>query len=95
LDIELSDSITEHAKSDYLKPTTWVTQYLRKSLLARDNVSQNANGNDDCSKKVTTNPNANGNDDHSKKVITNPNPLSSQDTEINNENTNPSNDEKQ
>ena len=41
LDIELSDSITEHAKNDYLKPTTWVTQYLRKSLLGENNMSTN------------------------------------------------------
>ena len=33
LDKELTDAIKTNAKNDYLKPTTWVTQFLKKSLL--------------------------------------------------------------
>lgn len=41
LDIELADAIKANAKADYLKPTTWVSQYLRKSLLDKNNKSIN------------------------------------------------------
>ena len=45
LDTELADAIKTSAQSDYLRPTTWVTQYLRKSLLAKNNASPNTCGN--------------------------------------------------
>jgi hypothetical protein len=41
LDIELADAIKANARADYLKPTTWVSQYLRKSLLDKNNISTN------------------------------------------------------
>ena len=41
LDQELSDAIKSNAKADYLKPTTWVSQYLRKSLLVKNNSMSN------------------------------------------------------
>lgn len=39
LDKDLSDAIKANAQADYLRPTTWVSQFLRKSLLGKDNKS--------------------------------------------------------
>ena len=39
LDEDLSQSIKKHAQRDYLRPTTWVTQFLRKSLLENNKIS--------------------------------------------------------
>jgi len=35
LDIEIADVIKANAQADYLKPTTWVRQYLKKNLLVK------------------------------------------------------------
>ncbi len=40
IDQDLSQAISEHAASDYLRKTTWVTQFLRKSLL-KNNMKSN------------------------------------------------------
>ena len=32
IDKDLEEAIKKAAKADYLKPTTWVTQFLKKSL---------------------------------------------------------------
>lgn len=42
LDLDLSKAITEHSQRDYLRKTTWVTQYLRKNLLPNNNPMSNA-----------------------------------------------------
>jgi len=39
IDQDLSEAISENAKKDYLRKTTWVTQYLRKSLLKNNPMS--------------------------------------------------------
>jgi hypothetical protein len=41
IDDELSKSIREHSSRDFLRPTTWVTQFLRKSLLKKNNPMSN------------------------------------------------------
>lgn len=46
LDIELADAIKASAQADFLRPTTWVTQYLRKSLLVKNNSMSNPEEND-------------------------------------------------
>jgi len=39
IDEGLFESIKEHSREDYLRPTTWVTQFLRKSLLKNNKMS--------------------------------------------------------
>lgn len=41
IDQDLSQAIAEHAKKDYLRKTTWVTQFLRKNLLGQNNSMSN------------------------------------------------------
>ena len=41
IDSNLSQAISEHAKKDYLRKTTWVTQFLRKNLLVKNNCMSN------------------------------------------------------
>lgn len=41
IDSNLSQAIAEHAKKDYLRKTTWVTQFLRKNLLSKNNCMSN------------------------------------------------------
>jgi hypothetical protein len=41
IDSNLSQAIAEHAKKDYLRKTTWVTQFLRKNLLSENNSMSN------------------------------------------------------
>jgi hypothetical protein len=41
IDEDLSKSIQKHAQVDYLRPTTWVTQFLRKNLLTKNNPMSN------------------------------------------------------
>ena len=43
LDLELAEAIKVHAKRDYLRKTTWVTQYLRKNLMGKNNDMSNLN----------------------------------------------------
>lgn len=38
IDQDLSKAIADNAKKDYLRKTTWVTQFLRKNLL-KDSLS--------------------------------------------------------
>lgn len=47
LDLELAEAIKVHAKRDYLRKTTWVTQYLRKNLMGKNNdiINHNIDGN--------------------------------------------------
>lgn len=45
IDDELYQSIREYARKDYLRPTTWVTQFLRKSLL-KNNLIANSQENE-------------------------------------------------
>lgn len=40
IDQDLSQAIADNAKKDYLRKTTWVTQFLRKSLL-KNNMKSN------------------------------------------------------
>ncbi len=40
IDQDLSQAISEQAAGDYLRKTTWVTQFLRKSLL-KNNMKSN------------------------------------------------------
>ena len=40
IDSDLSQAIAEHAQQDYLRKTTWVTQFLRKNLL-KNNMKSN------------------------------------------------------
>jgi len=47
LDLELSEAIKEHAKKDYLRKTTWVTQFLRKNLLVNNNSISNPETNEE------------------------------------------------
>jgi hypothetical protein len=42
IDEELSKAIAKHAERDYLRKTTWVTQFLRKSLLGENNQMSNS-----------------------------------------------------
>jgi hypothetical protein len=42
VDDELDQSIREHAQRDFLRKTTWVTQFLRKSLLKNNTMSNPA-----------------------------------------------------
>lgn len=45
IDSDLSKAINENAKKDYLRKTTWVTQFLRRSLLKNNPMSnQNKDG---------------------------------------------------
>lgn len=39
IDQDLSVAISDNAKKDYLRKTTWVTQFLRKSLLKNNSMS--------------------------------------------------------
>ena len=39
IDSDLSQAINENAEKDYLRKTTWVTQFLRKSLLKNNSMS--------------------------------------------------------
>ncbi len=39
IDDDLAQSINEHSREDFLRPTTWVTQFLRKSLLKNNKKS--------------------------------------------------------
>lgn len=41
IDQELSRAIKRNAERDFLRKTTWVTQYLRKSLLGENNHMSN------------------------------------------------------
>jgi predicted DNA-binding protein YlxM (UPF0122 family) len=41
IDSDLSKAIAENAERDYLRKTTWVTQFLRKSLLGENNHMSN------------------------------------------------------
>jgi hypothetical protein len=47
LDMDLAEAIREHAKRDYLRKTTWVTQFLRKNLLVKNNAMSNPVKNED------------------------------------------------
>ena len=38
IDQDLANAISKHAQKDYLRKTTWVTQFLRKSLLDNNNT---------------------------------------------------------
>ncbi len=46
IDSDLSQAIGEKAKKDYLRKTTWVTQFLRKSLLKNNSMSNPTNQNE-------------------------------------------------
>ncbi len=46
IDDDLFNSIKEHAQKDYLRPTTWVTQFLRKNLLKKNNPMSNPEENE-------------------------------------------------
>lgn len=39
IDQDLSQAIADNAKKDYLRKTTWVTQFLRKNLLKNNPMS--------------------------------------------------------
>ena len=41
IDPDLSKSIKEHARRDYLRPTTWAVQFLRKNLLKNNKPMSN------------------------------------------------------
>ena len=43
IDQDLSKAIAEHAKRDYLRKTTWVTQFLRKNLLKNNSTFNSIN----------------------------------------------------
>jgi Leu/Phe-tRNA-protein transferase len=43
IDSDLSQAIAKNAKKDYLRKTTWVTQFLRKSLLKNNSMSNQKN----------------------------------------------------
>jgi len=47
IDSNLSQAISEHAKKDYLRKTTWVTQFLRKNLLVKNNSMSNTPNEDE------------------------------------------------
>jgi len=46
IDQDLSEAISEHAHKDYLRKTTWVTQFLRKNLL-KNNMKSNTLNHDE------------------------------------------------
>ena len=47
IDDELSQAISKRAKLDYLRKTTWVTQFLRKSLMGKNSIKSNHSNKDE------------------------------------------------
>ena len=43
IDSELSKAIAENARKDFLRKTTWVTQYLRKNLIKNNSMFNSIN----------------------------------------------------
>lgn len=43
IDDELLKAIAENARKDFLRKTTWVTQYLRKNLIKNNSMSNSIN----------------------------------------------------
>ncbi len=43
IDSELSKAIAENARKDFLRKTTWVTQYLRKNLIKNNSMLNSIN----------------------------------------------------